>query len=104
MMKKDNNSLRPTCSYELKRESADIISFVISSCSTVNIVIWIYFQNAWTLWFFKNDKTKQWEENQREIITFTTVSFLQMIILIILIFLLPGGGFLGSVQPHRACQ
>jgi len=30
-------------------------------------------QNAWTLWFFKNDKTKQWEENQREIITFTTV-------------------------------
>jgi len=30
-------------------------------------------QNAWTLWFFKNDKTKQWEENQREIITFNTV-------------------------------
>ena len=30
-------------------------------------------QNAWTLWFFKNDKTKQWEENQRMIITFTTV-------------------------------
>merc|ERR1712113_916608 len=30
-------------------------------------------QNSWTLWFFKNDKTKQWEENQREIITFTTV-------------------------------
>lgn len=30
-------------------------------------------QNSWTLWFFKNDKTKQWEENQREIITFNTV-------------------------------
>ena len=32
-------------------------------------------QNSWTLWFFKNDKTKQWEENQREIITFNTVPF-----------------------------
>jgi len=30
-------------------------------------------QNSWTLWFFKNDKSKQWEENQREIITFNTV-------------------------------
>jgi len=30
-------------------------------------------QNSWTLWFFKNDKMKQWEENQREIITFNTV-------------------------------
>ena len=35
-------------------------------------------QNSWTLWFFKNDKTKQWEENQREIITFNTVIFLQI--------------------------
>ena len=34
-------------------------------------------QNSWTLWFFKNDKTKQWEENQREIITFNTVIFLK---------------------------
>lgn len=30
-------------------------------------------QNAWTLWFFKNDKTKSWETNQKEIITFNTV-------------------------------
>merc|ERR1712198_594098 len=30
-------------------------------------------QNAWTLWFFKNDKTRSWEENQRPIITVTTV-------------------------------
>ena len=30
-------------------------------------------QNAWTLWFFKNDKSKTWEENQRPIITVTTV-------------------------------
>jgi len=30
-------------------------------------------QNSWTLWFYKNDKTKSWEANQREIITFNTV-------------------------------
>ena len=30
-------------------------------------------QNAWTLWFFKNDKTRSWEENQRPIITVNTV-------------------------------
>jgi len=30
-------------------------------------------QNAWTLWFFKNDKGRSWEENQRSIITVTTV-------------------------------
>jgi len=30
-------------------------------------------QNAWTLWFFKNDKARSWEENQRPIITVTTV-------------------------------
>ena len=35
-------------------------------------------QNAWTLWFFKNDKTKQWEENQREIITFNTVTVIAL--------------------------
>merc|ERR1712126_571067 len=26
-------------------------------------------QNAWTLWFFKNDKSRTWEENQRPIFT-----------------------------------
>ena len=30
-------------------------------------------QNAWTLWFFKNDKACSWEENQRPIITVKTV-------------------------------
>ena len=30
-------------------------------------------QNAWTLWFFKNDKSRTWEENQRPIITVTSV-------------------------------
>eukprot|EP00095_Tigriopus_kingsejongensis_P001720 maker-scaffold539_size142544-snap-gene-0.21 protein:Tk01720 transcript:maker-scaffold539_size142544-snap-gene-0.21-mRNA-1 annotation:"eukaryotic translation initiation factor 4e" len=30
-------------------------------------------QNEWTLWFFKNDRARSWEENQRPIITFTTV-------------------------------
>ena len=30
-------------------------------------------QSAWTLWFFKNDKSRSWEENQRPIITVTTV-------------------------------
>lgn len=30
-------------------------------------------QNAWTLWFFKNDKSRSWEDNQRPIITVTTV-------------------------------
>jgi len=30
-------------------------------------------QNAWTLWFFKNDKARTWEENQRPILTVTTV-------------------------------
>ena len=30
-------------------------------------------QNAWTLWFFKNDKGRSWEENQKPIITVSTV-------------------------------
>lgn len=30
-------------------------------------------QNAWTLWFYKNDKQKAWEENLRAITTFDTV-------------------------------
>jgi len=30
-------------------------------------------QNPWTLWFFKNDKNRNWEDNQRSIITFNTV-------------------------------
>jgi len=30
-------------------------------------------QNTWTLWFYKNDKTKSWTANLREIISFNTV-------------------------------
>lgn len=30
-------------------------------------------QNTWTLWFFENDKSKAWEENQRQIISFDTI-------------------------------
>ncbi|XP_055929013.1 eukaryotic translation initiation factor 4E-1A-like [Argiope bruennichi] len=30
-------------------------------------------QNMWSLWFYKNDRTKSWEENLMEIITFDTV-------------------------------
>jgi len=30
-------------------------------------------QNSWTLWFFKNDKSRSWEENQKPIITVNTV-------------------------------
>lgn len=29
--------------------------------------------SAWTLWYFKNDRTKDWSENLREVITFDTV-------------------------------
>ena len=29
-------------------------------------------QNTWTLWYYENDRTKTWEENQREIISFDT--------------------------------
>ncbi|KAL1452088.1 hypothetical protein WDU94_006401 [Cyamophila willieti] len=29
--------------------------------------------NKWTLWYFENDKNKGWEENQREITSFSTV-------------------------------
>jgi translation initiation factor 4E len=30
-------------------------------------------QNAWTLWFFKNEKGRSWDQNQRQIITVSTV-------------------------------
>lgn len=30
-------------------------------------------QNSWTLWFYKNDKTRTWEDNQKAIITVDTV-------------------------------
>jgi len=30
-------------------------------------------QNKWTLWYFKNDRAKDWESNQKQVITFSTV-------------------------------
>ena len=30
-------------------------------------------QNAWTMWFFKNDKSRSWEENQRQVMTVDTI-------------------------------
>jgi len=30
-------------------------------------------QNTWTLWYYKNDRTRGWEENQKEVIDFSTV-------------------------------
>ncbi|KDR11192.1 eukaryotic translation initiation factor 4E-like [Zootermopsis nevadensis] len=30
-------------------------------------------QNTWTLWYYENDRNKNWEENQKEIISFDTV-------------------------------
>ncbi|GIY46847.1 eukaryotic translation initiation factor 4E-1A [Caerostris extrusa] len=30
-------------------------------------------QNVWSLWFYKNDRTKTWEENLTEIASFDTV-------------------------------
>ena len=30
-------------------------------------------QHAWTLWYYRNDRTKSWEENLREVVTFDTV-------------------------------
>eukprot|EP00093_Oithona_nana_P002217 02217.XXX_18908_19722_1 [CDS] Oithona nana genome sequencing. len=30
-------------------------------------------QNKWTLWYYKNDRSKDWESNQKQVITFSTV-------------------------------
>ncbi|CAH0767945.1 unnamed protein product [Bemisia tabaci] len=30
-------------------------------------------QHTWTLWYFENDRSRKWEENQREVIDFNTV-------------------------------
>nr|CAD7570252.1 unnamed protein product [Timema californicum] len=30
-------------------------------------------QNMWTLWYYENDRNKNWEENQREVTSFDTV-------------------------------
>lgn len=30
-------------------------------------------QHSWTLWYYKNDRNKTWEENLRNVVTFSTV-------------------------------
>lgn len=30
-------------------------------------------QNTWTMWFYKNDRNKDWEDNQKAVIDFSTV-------------------------------
>merc|ERR1711990_617908 len=30
-------------------------------------------QNTWTFWFYKNDRSKDWEENQKAVVDFSTV-------------------------------
>jgi translation initiation factor 4E len=30
-------------------------------------------QHPWTLWYYRNDRTKSWQENLREVVTFATV-------------------------------
>jgi len=66
---------RPESEEEERREGEETIEEEETEEGVVSPELMIKhpLQNSWTLWFFKNDKSKQWEENQREIITFTTV-------------------------------
>lgn len=45
----------------------------ITSQDSPELLIKHPLQNSWTLWFFKNDRNRCWEDNQRPIITFNTV-------------------------------
>merc|ERR1712142_923791 len=72
-------------SASLNQESHDKLGYLVDKMVKVKIdgnargasdpekIIKHPLQNAWTLWFFKNDKARTWEENQRPIITVTTV-------------------------------
>ena len=61
------------------RENRDKLGYLVDKMDNVKInengvadpekVIKHPLQNAWTLWFFKNDKARTWEENQRPILT-----------------------------------
>jgi hypothetical protein len=53
-----------------KRENV-IIEKLFSRESSANpeSIIKHPLENSWTLWYFKNDRNRQWEENQREVIT-----------------------------------
>merc|ERR1712198_539823 len=58
---------------EVLTEKMDSVKIDEETSSDPEKIIKHPLQNAWTLWFFKNDKSRLWEENQREIITFDTV-------------------------------
>lgn len=45
----------------------------ISTVETIEAPVKHPLQNAWTLWFYKNDKSRSWDENQKAIITVDTV-------------------------------
>jgi hypothetical protein len=58
-----------------KRENV-IIEKLFSRESSANpeSIIKHPLENSWTLWYFKNDRNRQWEENQREVITYKQFS------------------------------
>jgi len=71
-------------SSEINKEDFDNMNNLINKFVSVEIeetveprdpvqVIKHPLQNSWTLWFFKNDKGRSWEENQKPIITVSTV-------------------------------
>jgi len=71
-------------SREINKEDVDNMNNLIIKFDNVEIeetveprdpvqVIKHPLQNSWTLWFFKNDKGRSWEENQKPIITVSTV-------------------------------
>ena len=74
----------PASSQE-SREQCDKLGDLVDKLDNVNIdgngvatsdperIIKHPLQNAWTLWFFKNDKSKSWADNLRVITSFDTV-------------------------------
>ena len=68
-------------------------------------------QNKWCLWYFKNDKSKEWKDNLKHVISFDTVSDVTMVTIgysDVLLLVCIGRGFLGvssclSVSTHSMC-
>ena len=46
---------------------------VSKKCPDPEPVIKHPLQNRWTLWFFKNDRSKNWVENNQSVSTFDTI-------------------------------
>merc|ERR1712202_98303 len=77
-----SGDLSPAPANATVQESRDKLGVLVDKMDSVKLsnevadpekIIKHPLQNAWTLWFFKNDKARTWEENQRPIITVTTV-------------------------------